>query len=348
MARRAGIFVIEFALGMGPKLLTFRGKKKSEHPIEGEENVTLYTLRLLPIGGFCAVRGQDEDMPDDPEAMTGKPIASRALFMAGGSFFNFALALILFFAIVFLTGYTVPQVHNLQQGSPARRGGLIEGDRITHLNGNRVRLWESFRWELDANGGQPMDVRAVRDGQRVDLVITPERGTDGVYRIGFSAVRHIGVIHEMPDVPGIYRVTVGGSLLTAADMIGFHIRMPFRMLAQAVTRRSVPEGGGVMGPIGIATIVTDVYQETIDYGLINMMIPMIFLTALISVALGIMNLLPIPALDGSRLVFLFIEAIRRKPISREREGMVHLVGFVVLIALAIFIAYRDIANIINL
>lgn len=368
MARRAGIFVKEFALGMGPKLLTIRGKKKTAYPIEDEDDVTHFTLRLFPIGGFCAVRGQDDEMPDDPEAMGNKSIPQRAWFMLGGSVFNFIAALVLFFILSLLTGYNVPQIYDFsditvatvshynennepvfelsQVPSPVRVAGLMPGDRITHINGTRVSLWASFRFLLDTSGGLPIDVRVNRGGQSMNFTVTPVLGASNIYQVGFIMSHRVGWLQDVPEGDRFMRVGIWGSLVYAADTIVFHVRMPFRMLAMLATGQSIPGGGGVMGPIGIAGIVTEVYQVTSERGFIDTLIPMLSLTAMISVALGIMNLLPIPALDGARLLFLAIEAIRRKPVSQEREGMVHIVGFVILIALGIFIAYRDIVNLI--
>jgi len=343
MARRAGIFVIEFAMGMGPKLLTFRGKKKTSHPIEGQEDVTIYTLRALPIGGFCSVRGQDEDMTDDPEAMTNKTIWQRTLFMAGGSIFNFVMALVLFFVFVMLTGYVTPLVVAVPEGTPAHAGGMMPGDTVTHINGSRVRLWENFRFVLDNSGGRPVDIRVDRNGVAIDLVVMPVL-VDDSFRVGAYMARRAGILTQVEEGVEVPRAGVVGSFTTAVDMIGFHIRAPFRMIARMVTQEPVADGMDIMGPIGIGGIVVSVYQDASERGFVATMMPMLLLLALINVALGVMNLLPIPALDGARLLFLFLEGIRGKPISREREGMVHLVGMAVLIVLGIFIAYRDIVN----
>ncbi|MCL2285888.1 MAG: M50 family metallopeptidase [Firmicutes bacterium] len=350
MARRAGIFVEEFAMGMGPKLLTFKGKKKSLSPIEGQENVTLYTLRALPLGGFCKMRGMEENVPEDTEAFSNKSVFSRFLVIAGGSAMNFLLAVLMFSILIFLTGYYTPIVTNVAQGMPAQQAGLQIGDRITHINGSRVSLWENFRFMLDTSGGSTMNVRVNRDGQRVNLSITPEMGTDGVFRIGMNPTSRVGFLDRNHQYAAtLERAGIVGSIGTAIDMIGFHIRAPFRILSRFVTRQPVPEGAEVVSIIGIGAQVTEIYQYTMaqeEYAIRSTVITMLFLAALISVAIGTMNLLPIPALDGARLVFLIIEGIRRKPVSPEREGMVHMVGFVLLIVLLLFVAYRDIANLV--
>lgn len=343
MARRAGIFVEEFAMGMGPKLLTFKGKKKAKTSREGEEDVTLYTLRALPLGGFCKMRGMDENISDDPEAINNKPLRDRILVIAGGSVMNFILAVVLFFILVLIDGYATPVVSGVQEGRPAYEAGLQVGDRITHINGSRVGLWENFRFMLDTSGGREMDFRVVREGQRINLSITPVLDYDGVFRIGMHSSYRFGILARVPEHFTEYeRATIWGSLTTSLDMIGFHIRTPFRMLARFVTRQPLPDGAEVMSIIGIGAEVTAIYQETIQHGTMPMVITMLFIAGLISVAIGTMNLMPIPALDGARLIFLIIEGIRRKPVSQEREGMVHMVGFVLLMILLVVIATRDI------
>ena len=347
-AIRAGIFVEEFALGMGPKVFGFYGKKKSAHPKnEAEEDeYTLYSLRMFPIGGFCKMRGQDEDVPDDPEAMNNKPVFSRIKVIAGGSIMNFVLAFILFFALVMLRGFPVAEVTGLREDMPGYQAGLMVGDRITHINGTRVNLYEDFVFMLDTSGGQELNVRVRRGTETLTFFITPVIGADGNFVIGFRPGRRFGVLQERfydPDFP-FYRVSVGEGLITSAEMIGFHIRAPFRLLARFIAGQPMPEGGGFMGPIGIGGVITEVYQDAIVHGVLNTVLTMLFFTALLSAVLGVMNLLPIPALDGARLIFLFLEAIRRKPVAPEREAMVHFVGIVTLLLLAVFIAYRDIAR----
>jgi len=359
MARRAGVFVEEFALGMGPKLFGFRGKPMKAEPFEGnsapenedseieepEPRRTLYSLRLFPIGGFCRMHGADENIPGDSTALNNKTIPQRALVMAGGSIFNFIVAFLLFFILVLLDGYSVPHVHSVIPDTPAYHAGLETGDRITHLDGRRVALFEDFVTQLEFSGGQPMDVRFVRDGERHEIEITPMRVRDN-WQFGFFMVRYLGILEPITR-DDQQRVRPWGTFTTSAEMILFNMRMPFTLLARLISGGNMPEGAGVMGPIGMAGEVTVIYQQVIERGILPTLLTMLFFTALLNAALGIMNLLPIPALDGAKLVFLGIEAVRRKPVSPEREGLVHLVGFVALILLAVFIAYRDIARLLG-
>jgi len=344
-ARRSGIFVEEFAMGMGPKLLTFRGKKRAKVEVEGQENVTLYTLRAFPVGGFCRMRGADEAIEGDPEAFNNKKLLPRILVIAGGSIMNFLLGIILFTILLFLVGYNTSVVDFVVPGMPAEQAGLMPGDRVTHVNGNNVRLWDNFMFTLDTADGTELDMRIVRDGEVMHLGVTPVLRDDGRFRIGMNPVYRVGLLTQVPEGFTDYeRATLLGSIGRSFETIAFHIRMPIRMLARFIAREPLPEGAGVQSLIGIGAQVTEIYQETMAHGILPTVLNMISLAAIISIALGTTNLFPIPALDGARLVFLFIEGIRRKPISREKEGMVHLVGFVVLIVLLVVVAYRDITN----
>jgi regulator of sigma E protease len=287
------------------------------------------------------MREQDEnsDIIDD-RALNGKTIPQRMLVMAGGSMMNFLLAFVLFFILTLLTGYSVAEVRFLPENTPAHQAGLQIGDRITHINGARVSLFENFILQMEFSGGEPVDVRFRRGGERHNVTITPMQTASGAFRLGFVSDFRYGFLEE--PVEGFRRVGLWGSVTNSMEMMLFNIRLPFTMLARWITNQHMPAGAGVMGPIGMASEVTVLYQQVIKDGVMDMVLTMLFFTALLNAALGLFNFFPIPALDGARLVFLAIEGIRRKPVPPEREGMVHLIGFVLLISLAVFIAYRDI------
>ncbi|MCL1884289.1 MAG: M50 family metallopeptidase [Defluviitaleaceae bacterium] len=329
-ARRAGIFVEEFAMGMGPKIFSKNGKKQSH---DGE--TTLYSLRAFPIGGFCKMRGMDDEMPDDAEAMNNKSIPARMLVMAGGSIMNFLLAFVLFFILVMLQGYRVIEIMDVDVNMPAYHAGLRAGDRITHIDGTRVDLQESLSAVLNAAGGEPINFRVNRDGSRYNIPIIPIEN-DGRHVIGItmsSAWNH--------------QIGIFDGIVSAGEMIVFHIRSPFRLIARLIMGEPLPEGGAVMGPIGIGGVVAEVYLAAIEVSFFDMLLTMVFFTAFLNAAIGVMNFLPIPALDGARIIFLIIEAVRRKPVPPEKEAMVHFVGLVVLLVAAVFIAYQDIARIVT-
>jgi len=337
-ARRAGIFVEEFALGMGPKLLSKHGRKKNR---DGE--TTMYSLRAFPVGGFCRMRGQDDDIPDDPEALNNKSIPQRALVMAGGSLMNFLLAFVLFFVLVMVRGIPMPApeilVVGVDENLPGYAAGLRPDDVITHINNIAVQSQTDLVAIIaEADGGE-ISIRVDRSGTEYEIFVVPAVH-EGRSVIGFTHLAR----------PQFARARIHEGIISAGEMIGMQIAGPFRLLSQVIAGEQLAEGEGFVGPIGIGGMITEAYQVTMDTerggGIGNMVFAMAFFTAAISSALGVMNLLPIPALDGARLVFLGLEAIRRKPVPPEKEALVHMVGLVSLLLLAVFIAYRDIVRLI--
>jgi regulator of sigma E protease len=225
-------------------------------------------------------------------------------------------------------------------GAPAMLAGLKTGDRITHLNGSRVLLYEDFIFELSTGGGKPITLAILRDGQPYTLDVTPYTDQHGDFKIGFYPDYRTGLING--SIEGYERVGVWESLSAAFNKIIFYIKIMVVSLVRLVTRSGAL--AEITGPIGFAGIIDETYKATITFNPLTTLFTMLNLTALLSASLGVFNLLPIPALDGGRMVFLLFEGIRRKPISQEREGMVHLVGFVLLMILAVFIAYQDIVK----
>ena len=345
-ARRCGIWVEEFAIGMGPKLF---GWQKGE---------TLYTIRALPLGGFCRMHGDDaapaEGGDDTQESIAGKalnskPIYQRMMVMFAGSFMNFVLAFILFTIVVGFTGFRTTTIMHVAQDSPAQAAGIVPGDRITHINGSRRFLWEDVLFEVSTGYGRPVEIGFMRDGRRLDTTIAPV-WTGDRYLLGIGPGIRTGMFTEPPE--GFYRTGITEAATVGFMRIGFFIRTTVLGLIRLVTA-----GLGMdqlAGPIGIVNIIGGQYQEAVDTAaavgastavvVLSVVITMTNFAAIISANLGVVNLLPLPALDGGRIVFLTLEAIRRKPVSPEREGMVHLAGFVLLMILAVFIAYQDILN----
>ena len=348
-ARRCGIWVEEFAIGMGPKLF---GVKRGE---------TLYSIRMLPIGGFCRMYGDEADVTegsrdDDPSlsdrALNNKSIPQRLWVMFAGSFMNFVLAFVLFSIIAALNGINSTTLRQITPGSPAEAAGIVAGDRITHLNGSRIFLWDDISFEVTTGYGRPVALGFLRDGERHNVVVTPAWNEESErYLIGVSPERRLGLLSGVSD--RVYRVSIGEVLTDGFMRIGFVVRTIVLFLIRIFTAQLGLDQ--VAGPIGIVNMIGGHYQEVIDTAaeldvgrgvvIMSIVLTMTNFAAVISANLGVMNLLPLPALDGGRIVFLFLEAIRRKPISPEREGMVHLAGFMLLMILAVFIAYNDILNI---
>ena len=360
-ARRFGVLVTEFAIGMGPKIF---GIKKGE---------TLYTIRLLPIGGFCLMYGDDADtmaersekakeevfgdIPDEllaGRSLNSKPIYQRIAIMFGGSFMNFVLAFVLFSIIALVTGTSTTIMRYVGADTPAEESGLMAGDRITHINGSRIFLWDDILFEVRMGHGRPIDVGFVREGQRHDILITPQYITDqhgeSRYMIGVSPEARTGLFTQRHEE--FARISFGEVITDGFMRIGFVIRTIVITLVRLVTAQLGIDY--MAGPIRIVGFIGGQYHATVSAAyeaqastaalVLSLALSMANLSAFISANLGVMNLLPLPALDGGRIVFLTLEAIRRKPISPEREGMVHLAGFVLLMILAVFIAYQDILS----
>ncbi|MCL1989185.1 MAG: site-2 protease family protein [Firmicutes bacterium] len=357
-ARKVGIWVEEFAIGMGPKLVGIQS---------GE---TLYTIRLLPLGGFCKLYADDADaltskeesdekLQADPtlseKAYCNKTIPQRAMVMVAGSFMNFVLAFVLFSLVASIAGINTTIVGGTVDESPAQLVGLNAGDRITHLNGNRIFLWDDIAFETATGGGRPIEIGYIRDGFSHNVIITPQN-MDGRYAIGIYSTPRAGLLSPFnAPTEGLQTATIGETLTDGFMRIGFVVRSIVFTLVRLVTAPSTVVDQ-IAGPIGIGNMIHGQYQATVQaatnaqvsFGILalSIFLNMASFGALISANLGVMNLLPLPALDGGRLLFLTVEAVRRKPISPEREGIIHLAGFVILMILAVFIAYQDILNLI--
>ncbi|MCL2577777.1 MAG: M50 family metallopeptidase [Defluviitaleaceae bacterium] len=334
-ARRAGIFVEEFALGMGPKLISVNGKKKNR---DGE--TTLFSLRAFPVGGFCKMRGQDDNLPDDPEALNNKSIPARALVMAGGSLMNFLLAFVIFFILVMIsgvpTGETEVFVRNVIENRPAFAAGLRTDDIITHINGVKIETPRDVVDLVVASEGAPIDMSVSRGEEQHSFSITPVLSwnneiDDYVYMIGFTPSLRFQFA----------QASILDGIVTSGKMIPMYVTELLNLLSRLIAGEQIADGEGLMGPIRMGGEITMIYQETIKRSFGEMLFAMVSFTAVINLALGVMNLFPIPALDGARLVFLGIEAIRKKPVPPEKEALVHMIGLVSLLMLAVFIAYRD-------
>jgi len=233
----------------------------------------------------------------------------------------------------------LPQIRELLPGMPAETAGLLPGDRIVKVNGTRIHIYDDFRFVLSGNNGRPIDITVKRGKEQITKNITPVYNQEtGGYLVGFRPEVKTGIFGETE--PGYARVGFFESVSAAFYNIIFWIKYTFLSLIRLFTLQlSVNE---LAGPIGIAQAIDTTYSETRGLGVSVTVMTMANITALISANLGVFNLLPLPALDGGRLVFLTVEGIRRKPLNRDREGMVHFIGFVALMVLAVFVAFNDI------
>ena len=313
LAKWNGIEVIEFSLGMGPRLLSH---------VWGD---TRYSLKLLPIGGSCQMVGEEE-ASDSEGAFGNKSVWARIAVVAAGPVFNFILAWVLALIIVGSVGYDNTMV-DIIPDSAAAEAGMEDGDQIISINGSRTWLYREVSLYSSLHQGQTATVVFERNGEKQTVVLTPKQSGTGAYLYGFSRT----VQREK-----------GGALET----VGYSCAEIRYWLKATVESLKMLIGGQVgleemSGPVGIVSTIGDTYKESRVDGWYYVTMNMIMIAILLSVNLGVMNLLPIPALDGGRLVFLILEAIRGKAIPQEKESMVHFTGFVLLMGLMAVILFSD-------
>lgn len=307
-AKACGIYVEEFSVGMGPLLFSFT---------KGE---TKYSLRLLPIGGYCKMPGED----GESEYVNGfdkKSVPKRMLVVAGGALFNIIFAMLLFI-VAFMglgTSTSEPLIGEVNEGYPAYEAGLKEGDRIAAIDGTAVDRWNDMTALIQDNLGKETTLTIERGEKTFDVTLTPVENENGTGVIGIIAARESVSLFE----------AVKTGFVQTYELTKLVLVSLWQMITGAI-------GLELAGPVGVGQMV----GQAASYGFFNFLV---FIAA-ISVNLGVVNLLPLPALDGSRLVFLFIEGIRRKPISPSIEGTIHFVGFILLMALMVIITYFDVSR----
>ncbi len=311
-ARACGIGVQEFAMGMGPLLLKWKSKKGTQ-----------FSLRLLPIGGYCQFYGEDEESPD-PRAFNRQAVWKRAITVASGPVMNFLVALVVIVLYMSVIGLpaVVPRVAQVEENAQA--AGLMQGDELLSVNGEPMTDTQLIAQAIDESGGEEIVLRVMRDGEEVDIRLTPFYDEElGRYRAGFTFAQ------ERVRVP---------LLQSMPFSVSYNIES-VRLIVETL-KNLLFKGEGVSdvtGPVGTVYVI----QEVTQMGGLDVYLELI---ALISVNLGVMNLLPIPGLDGSRLLFLLVEAVRRKPVRRELEGAIHAAGFILLMGLMVILTYKDIMS----
>ncbi|WP_296836036.1 RIP metalloprotease RseP [Butyrivibrio sp.] len=348
IAKANGIRVTEFTVGMGPVLYQ---KKKGD---------TMYSIRLLPVGGACIFDGmdglevtkpEDEDNYEDEQIKAQESrddsedgqisfrranVWSRIATVVAGPFANFILGFILAMIIVSNTYWSFPTVSGFSvENSPAQEAGLKEGDVITSVNGNAVHMSAEVTLNMYLTDGEDVEITYERDGQSYSTTITPilyEDEETGVSRYV------IGVyIGEYDTVSGIETFKYAGY------MFNYYLTSTWKSLGLLVQGRT--DKVELSGPVGMAEMVDESYESAMETGgIIDVILNMVNLAMLLSINLGLMNLLPIPALDGGRLIFLLIEVVRGKPVPEKYEGMIELVGVAALIALMVVVLFHDVSK----
>jgi len=325
-ARLSGIAVKEFSIGFGPKILQWKSKKKE----------TLFSLRPIPMGGYCMFYGDTDDDPrgekaDDPHCYSKTPVWKRALSVLFGPLMNFALAFVV--AVGLTAGYgltqTQPYVQEIETGMPADKGGLKIGDVLLRIGQRDLKEGsvQDVSDAIDAAGAgaeRSIPVTVLREGREFTLSIAPVLDpAENRYRIGII-ISGYGPIPPGQVIPAAWNscVYASGAILGA--------------LGKMVT---TGEGlNDTAGPLGVVQLVAEQTRQGGFEIFLNLMV-------IISINLGLLNLLPIPGLDGSRLVFMAVEAVRGKPVSQRIEAGVHIAGYALLLGLMLFFTSKDIGRI---
>ncbi len=325
LARRGGIEVIEFSLGMGPRLYSF------------ERGGTRYSWKLLPFGGSCQMKG--EDMADMSEGtFASKSVWTRISVIAAGPVFNFILAYVLAVILTFCAGTDLPDVLAVREDYPAAQAGIEAGDRIVSINGKHMHLYRDVSAYVDDHqtllaSGQSVDVAYERDGEVNHVQLTAQDNGSGRYVIGISG-------------SSSYRTKVGiRSLVYGAYEVQYWIKTVYSSLKMMVTGQVTLND--VSGPVGVVDAIDETYQEASQDGAWYIFLNMLNIAILLSANLGVMNLLPLPALDGGRLLFLFIEAVRRRRVDPELEGRIHFAGLMALMLFMVVVMANDVIKVIQ-
>ena len=341
VAKRCGIRVREFDIGMGPAIYKRQGKE------------TLFCIRALPIGGACIFDGMampedgEEDWEDprlasaeeagavgtefDEHAYPNAKVGARIATVLAGPMMNFIIGLVFATVIVAFCGTDLPVIYSIMEDSAAEDAGLESGDVITAINGESIHVYREVSLVSLLNYGEELTITYERGGEQSTVVLTPRYDEEaGRYYIGLIGS---GEYHACGPLEvfqyGFYEAE-------------YWVRATFKSLAQIF--RGHFSLDDLSGPVGIVQVVDETYEEASSYGLPTVILSFMNLTTLLSINLGIMNLLPIPALDGGRLLLLIIEAVRGRKVSPKVEGYVTAAGALFLIGLMVVVLFNDITK----
>ncbi len=327
-AKLLGVKVNEFSIGMGPKLLSSR---------RGE---TDYSLRIFPVGGYCAMEGEDEDT-GDPRAFVNQKNWKKLIILLAGSFMNFLTGVIILL-IIFLpaTAFVTPVIQDFMQGFPYEgEAGLLPGDRIVSVNGEPVYITPDIELLFSRSNGEPMDLVIERNGKRLERNDFPLKLRE--YTVDGEVKMKYGLYFTVDEANvGLW---LQQSWLNAMDFVRL-VRMGLVDLATGAA--GLQE---LTGPIAIVDTISQVGAESAAEGVAVQAQSILQFGALIAVNLAVMNLLPLPALDGGRIFFLLVNAVftlfTRRKLNPKYEGYIHTAGLFCLLALMAVVAYNDIMRI---
>ena len=315
-AKLTGMRVDEFAIGFGPKLVSFK---------HGE---TAYSIRAVPLGGFNDIAGMDpEDKDAGDRGYSAKPVLSRMIVIIAGSAMNLILPIFLFFGIYFFSGVATPSTEpvlgRVIEGEAADKAGLQDGDRILAIDGKPVETWTDLLAAIRNKGGETLSFRVARGGEEVEAQVTPvydaqqKRAMVGV--MGATETRHPGFAESVQ-----LAVTRTAAILYAMAEALYKILLEL-------------SGAELAGPLGVAQMAGEVAQMGF--------VPLLNFAAFLSLNLGLVNLFPIPALDGGHFLLLCVEAVRGKPLGPKAFGYVQRVGIALLLLLMLFATKNDIMRV---
>ena len=308
LAKLSGIKVNEFSVGMGPSVKQFK------------KNETSYSIRLLPLGGYVAMEGEDESSEDPNSYRNAKPY-KKFLTILAGPLMNLLIALVIYVIINLSVGVATNVIGDLEDRYPAKQAGIHIGDMIVEVDGVATNNFMDLSTEINNTAGEAFDISVIRDGKKEKITGIQAKKVDDRYVIGIK-----------PE----FTKRLGTVIKDAYLMVIFVIKSLWNVLGMLFTGSLGLDA--VSGPVGVIGQVGKAASQGI--------IPLLNFTAFISINLGFFNLLPIPALDGSKLVFIIIEKIIGRPINEKVEQTITIVGFLLLLALIVLVTFKDISRLI--
>ncbi len=323
MAKASGIRVNEFALGMGPKLFGFQ---------KGE---TQYALRLFPIGGYCAMEGEDEESQDE-RAFGNKPVWKRILVVVAGGLFNILLGFLLMLIVLCQQDvFSTTRIAKFTEDSALEAAGAQVGDQIVEIDGYGIYTDRDLSFAMAMANPESLAMTVEREGQKVDL------GSISLHSQTVEGKRIVDMDFWVKAEEPTFFGVLGRSVSDTFSMV----RMTIETLKGIFTGRFGLND--LAGPVGTVQMISQAagagLQESFGQAVNNILLMIIMIT----VNLGVVNLLPLPALDGGRLLFLLWEAFTRKPVPQKYEGWVHAAGFILIIGLMVIIAVNDVLRIVR-
>lgn len=325
-AKLNGVYVNEFAVGMGPTIFSFRKKE------------TKYCLKAIPMGGYCMMMGEDEDVADE-HSFSQKPVWGRISVVIAGPVFNFILAFLLSIILVGFCGYDLPIITDFTKDSPAQEAGLEVGDIITEYNGHTIyNFREVMVYNQFNQSSDPVKLKIERDGKEKEVTVTPLL-TDNGYIMGiYSSGRTKGNAFSV--------------IKYSAFEVRYYIKTTFLSLKYLIEGKVGIKN--LSGPVGIVSMMSDTIDEAKESAAGNNMeaarnvfLNLVNFCIMLSANLGVMNLLPLPALDGGRTLVLLVEALFKKKMSAGKEAFINAMGFAFLILLMVVVMIQDIMNLVR-